>query len=113
MTQVMADLLHLFFQLPELFICFFDVKAGDAAHRLLDQFFIVLRKDLPVKLLKKGLKKLVQDGGDNLQATSALVTRILVHALTDKDPQRSEEHTSELQSLMRISYADFYLKKNK
>src|SRR3546814_10531399 len=26
---------------------------------------------------------------------------------------RSEEHTSELQSLMRISYADFYLKKRK
>src|SRR3546814_5775307 len=27
--------------------------------------------------------------------------------------RRSEEHTSELQSLMRISYADFYLKKKK
>src|SRR3546814_6528491 len=27
--------------------------------------------------------------------------------------QRSEEHTSELQSLMRISYADFCLKKQK
>src|SRR3546814_5225797 len=27
--------------------------------------------------------------------------------------ERSEEHTSELQSLMRISYADFYLKTNK
>src|SRR3546814_5815704 len=29
-----------------------------------------------------------------------------------RDPQRSEEHTSELQSLMRISYAVFCLKKN-
>src|SRR3546814_3222846 len=28
-----------------------------------------------------------------------------------RDPQRSEEHTSELQSLMRISYAVFCLKK--
>src|SRR3546814_9715190 len=28
-------------------------------------------------------------------------------------PVRSEEHTSEIQSLMRISYADFCLKKNK
>src|SRR3546814_8082796 len=28
------------------------------------------------------------------------------------NPQRSEEHTSELQSLMRISYAVFCLKKN-
>src|SRR3546814_7988221 len=29
----------------------------------------------------------------------------------DRDPRRSEEHTSELQSLMRISYAVFCLKK--
>src|SRR3546814_9782933 len=31
----------------------------------------------------------------------------------DADIMRSEEHTSELQSLMRISYAVFCLKKNK
>src|SRR3546814_10883181 len=31
----------------------------------------------------------------------------------DAIPQRSEEHTSELQSLMRISYAVFCLKKKK
>src|SRR3546814_8029317 len=32
---------------------------------------------------------------------------------TGDDPERSEEHTSELQSLMRISYAVFCLKKKK
>src|SRR3546814_5317888 len=46
----------------------------------------------------------------------------LHHPLSDADqprvaarrnPQRSEEHTSELQSLMRISYAVFCLKKKK
>src|SRR3546814_10853900 len=31
----------------------------------------------------------------------------------DRSPERSEEHTSELQSLMRISYAVFCLKKKK
>src|SRR3546814_2417813 len=31
----------------------------------------------------------------------------------DRNPVRSEEHTSELQSLMRISYAVFCLKKKK
>src|SRR3546814_5422278 len=31
----------------------------------------------------------------------------------DRAPRRSEEHTSELQSLMRISYAVFCLKKKK
>src|SRR3546814_5576246 len=38
-----------------------------------------------------------------------------IHTPTRPDPTgfRSEEHTSELQSLMRISYAVFCLKKNK
>src|SRR3546814_3862625 len=35
------------------------------------------------------------------------------HPLEDRGRQRSEEHTSELQSLMRISYAVFCLKKKK
>src|SRR3546814_6779451 len=34
------------------------------------------------------------------------------HPFPDHIEQRSEEHTSELQSLMRISYAVFFLKKN-
>src|SRR3546814_7427010 len=34
-------------------------------------------------------------------------------AATSPDTERSEEHTSELQSLMRISYAVFCLKKKK
>src|SRR3546814_4720685 len=35
------------------------------------------------------------------------------NAYPTRDRQRSEEHTSELQSLMRISYAVFCLKKKK
>src|SRR3546814_5363474 len=35
----------------------------------------------------------------------------LMSALRDSENMRSEEHTSELQSLMRISYAVFCLKK--
>src|SRR3546814_3108251 len=38
--------------------------------------------------------------------TMARATNVVTHV-----PDRSEEHTSELQSLMRISYADFCLKK--
>src|SRR3546814_7689669 len=44
------------------------------------------------------------------------VCAIVVHAGHGKPPRRvtrSEEHTSELQSLMRISYAVFCLKKKK
>src|SRR3546814_1750489 len=35
------------------------------------------------------------------------------YVVNEADPARSEEHTSELQSLMRISYAVFCLKKKK
>src|SRR3546814_7860216 len=38
---------------------------------------------------------------------------VLQHGPHRHDQQRSEEHTSELQSLMRISYAVFCLKKKK
>src|SRR3546814_5059421 len=38
---------------------------------------------------------------------------LLVGAMPRGPGMRSEEHTSELQSLMRISYADFCLKKKK
>src|SRR3546814_4199253 len=37
----------------------------------------------------------------------------LIGFVTSQDVDRSEEHTSELQSLMRISYAVFCLKKKK
>src|SRR3546814_4263199 len=36
-----------------------------------------------------------------------------LHSVLSGQPSRSEEHTSELQSLMRISYAVFCLKKKK
>src|SRR3546814_2853939 len=54
------------------------------------------------------------------QATGAITPEVgrALTAVIRHDPpsrssarQRSEEHTSELQSLMRISYAVFYLKK--
>src|SRR3546814_9465470 len=46
-----------------------------------------------------------------LLAMAGTATAATVHY--DIDPERSEEHTSELQSLMRISYAVFCLKKKK
>src|SRR3546814_8172870 len=44
---------------------------------------------------------------------SQQVDEILQHLEQDRAKHRSEEHTSELQSLMRISYAVFCLKKKK
>src|SRR3546814_5411242 len=50
------------------------------------------------------LRQIVATGQVN-----SYVTAIALEIATDR--QRSEEHTSELQSLMRISYAVFCLKK--
>src|SRR3546814_3698163 len=57
-----------------------------------------------VQLLEPGLDLVV----DRLQAPCALALERGSRRARD---QRSEEHTSELQSLMRISYAVFCLKK--
>src|SRR3546814_7907911 len=49
-----------------------------------------------------------------LEELQLLIERAIAILNQDGDPlQRSEEHTSELQSLMRISYAVFCLKKKK
>src|SRR3546814_4996284 len=46
------------------------------------------------------------------EGTIDISPRLSIGVAIDED-ERSEEHTSELQSLMRISYAVFCLKKNK
>src|SRR3546814_3586526 len=59
--------------------------------------------------------------GDRKRVDKELTTRMLPLMATEREIQsqwhrygsRSEEHTSELQSLMRISYAVFCLKKKK
>src|SRR3546814_985001 len=52
-------------------------------------------------------------GGDCLCRRTRLETRNFQSSLIMERVPRSEEHTSELQSLMRISYAVFCLKKKK
>src|SRR3546814_2168489 len=61
-----------------------------------------------------GRKSWLFAGSDRGGERAAVIyTLIQTAKLNDIDPQRSEEHTSELQSLMRISYAVFCLKKKK
>src|SRR3546814_9592858 len=52
-------------------------------------------------------------GTRSLLNTQPPAARARWHAARAADAWRSEEHTSELQSLMRISYAGFCLKKKK
>src|SRR3546814_6270141 len=68
----------------------FSVEAAEAS-RITQAFFVAARD------------------GDTAALASLLAQDVEIHS----DGGRSEEHTSELQSLMRTSYAVFCLKKNK
>src|SRR3546814_10232635 len=62
-----------------------------------------------MELLPTGGSTMAMSTGDDPDRTELLATRGPVAG----DAGRSEEHTSELQSLMRISYAVFCFKKKK
>src|SRR3546814_6750370 len=65
--------------------------------------------DLPIAAIILALKPLV--GGAVAERVAVAVAPLLPMAIAMGAVARSEEHTSELQSLMRISYAVFCLKK--
>src|SRR3546814_4174276 len=70
-------------------------------------------------LLAHSARFRVQDSDDREAANAVMIAlqqqaqHSLAMRLTNPSSIRSEEHTSELQSLMRISYAVFCLKKKK
>src|SRR3546814_9645421 len=85
-----------------------SLAADIAAHGLL--------QNLVVTPLKKAGHFTVKAGGRRLRALQLLIDQSDLptdHAVQVLVLNRSEEHTSELQSLMRISYAVFCLKKKK
>src|SRR3546814_8310586 len=53
-----------------------------------------------------------RDGNDKILDPDAIIAPFVISGLVRQD-YRSEEHTSELQSLMTTSYAVFFLKNNK
>src|SRR3546814_2685168 len=75
---------------------------------------VIVAGDMPG--LGHGIVAHAQPVGHHHQSGAQLGRRIVVHQHAAEGvvadlPLRSEEHTSELQSLMRISYAVFCLKK--
>src|SRR3546814_5742450 len=80
-----------------------------------DIFKAAVAVDLDSDLLAAALQTYGHYDGPPASMSSALAQTnqfYMTRAPWD-DPERSEEHTSELQSLMRISYAVFCLKKKK
>src|SRR3546814_3387503 len=64
----------------------------------------------PILILFCGIKPAIAVGTDLLYASISKAFGVTLHG-RNGSVDRSEEHTSELQSLMRISYAVFCLKK--
>src|SRR3546814_9768238 len=84
------------------------LRTGDIGYRDDDGFFYVIGR----------AKEIIIKGGENIaprEIDEAVVKHpcVLDAAAVGIPHPRSEEHTSELQSLMRISYAVFCLKKKK
>src|SRR3546814_10639824 len=94
----------------------------DVDRRVLDIFFIMLRRPprstrtdtlVPYATLFRSAVSTAA-GGAAERAPGAVPHRVAARRGTAPGARsRSEEHTSELQSLMRISYAVFCLKKKK
>src|SRR3546814_3879182 len=81
-------------------------RPGPRAHRALESVAKVTRRMWPASRLAKRRTVWLKGCTRNFEMNSIGTTR-------KWRAKRSEEHTSELQSLMRISYAVFCLKKKK
>src|SRR3546814_6506577 len=71
------------------------------------QAIVAAKQDNPRRSIRQ-IRELLEAAGS---VAAGSLSRSAIHRLLQQ--QRSEEHTSELQSLMRISYAVFCLKKKK
>src|SRR3546814_6374639 len=85
-----------------------DGRAGEAVIAGLAD----LAPDLGRYIIEFGFGDVYSRPGLDLK-TRELATVAALTVMGNARPQRSEEHTSELQSLMRISYAVFCMKKKK
>src|SRR3546814_2254945 len=84
-----------------------------------------VRRDADIRVARKLPPRPIEQRGEAIDAIekaplsgarrrrAEIAVRVEDGEQRQPDPRRSEEHTSELQSLMRISYAVFCLKKKK
>src|SRR3546814_8741211 len=85
-----------------------DIHARSAAHRFQALQNLDILCAIAIRLLGAGFEQIVHD---NPNYSACRVARICCVLPATRRYMRSEEHTSELQSLMRISYDVFCLKK--
>src|SRR3546814_3043615 len=74
---------------------------------------VVMLRGLKMPGMAQAVTDLMQQGSPAFEAAVPILSQLLKAETAEREVRRSEEHTSELQSLMRISYAVFCLKKKK
>src|SRR3546814_7437221 len=89
-----------------------DVCSSDLGNRAARRFPLRLRRRSRAGMRPRGARSRLRAGARRARGRYRLLRRALMLTEINFD-SRSEEHTSELQSLMRISYAAFCLKKKK
>src|SRR3546814_8319501 len=88
------------------FVLMILLPPGSTRTDTLFPYTTLFRSNMAARILRRPRSKGRPASGWRKMPTQSCASRAL-------RPNRSEEHTSELQSLMRISYAVFCLKKNK
>src|SRR3546814_3284828 len=90
-------------------------RRGDKRRDLQQDDFMIAGRILRMNRAFEGEGRIADEDGARTRTASIdplpSFALVLVRELTTKVALRSEEHTSELQSLMRISYAVFCVKK--
>src|SRR3546814_8583085 len=89
-------------------------RLGPAGYGLGSALLEARRRLQSSDLLREGMRRLAERSGETVLLAvrdKQTATLTYVDLIESRNALRSEEHTSELQSLMRISYAVFCLKK--
>src|SRR3546814_5443454 len=95
-------------------VCSSDLGRSPAIGEIVEEFIARLGQDDTQKGYEAAIRTACYEPGNQENDEPAVdMEEVVGESRIFADPQRSEEHTSELQSLMRISYAVFCLKKKK
>src|SRR3546814_463367 len=105
--NVLYLILHGLLDSPVLYLSDYIIKHKTDYYRLLQEVRTTNKWEDWVLFMLKGVEETAKETIKQILAIKALFAK------TQELIKRSEEHTSELQSLMRISYAVFCLKKKK
>src|SRR3546814_5987703 len=111
--NVLYLILHGLLDSPVLYLSDYIIKHKTDYYRLLQEVRTTNKWEDWVLFMLKGVEETAKETIKQILAIKALFAKTQELIKSSAAKLRSEEHTSELQSLMRISYAVFCLKQTK